>query len=335
MSSKPCTETVHEGHRPLRPSYGATTVGVHADHLEYPVQQGTDEKSDEVEYLDDLEKGFSGIERDFYKAISRQFAQQRTKGRVAVLRMSHPYSRHGGVQKYLAQRRIQWQKLRSPAEHAQSSTPAASDSGSAESPEGLLFQDLGAFREALKILPRDYDKSTVPQFFDKQLIVLEDLGRDWVEIIGKVFHVPPRVFALHWASPSFHQRGKARVPLGQPAEEHFVLPYSEILPLELKKSMLLLFSMTQVSAFGVCVSYLTWIIIGGTSFKLDCCSVRFVSSAMQQGQDVDQESKQKREATNALCEGMVSYWGRLGEQKEWTGRHAPRLHVARKLRIAH
>lgn len=335
MSSKPYKETVCEGHKPLRPNYGATTVGLHADPLEYPVQQVTDEMFDEVQYLDDLETRVHGVERDFHKAILSQFGEQRTMGRAAVLRMSHPYPSNGNEQHYLTQRRIQWQKLRDPAEHAQSSKTAANDSGSAESPEGLLFQDLGAFREALNILPRHDDKSTVPQFFDKQLIVLEDLGRDWVETIGKAFHVPPRVFALHWASPSFYQRSRARVPLGQPAEEHFVLPYSEILPCKIKEGFLFLFSITQVSAFSVCVSYLTWIIVGEHFFKLDCCSIRFVSSDMQSDEDVVRQWKQESDATNTLCEAMISYWGRLGEHEEWTGRYPPRLHVARRLGIAH
>lgn len=274
------------------------------------VQQVNGKKSSEVEYLDDLEKVIPGVEKDFHAAISNQVEERRAMGRAAVLRMSHPYC----------------PDMRDP-EHAQSSTSASSDSGSAKSPEGLLFESLGAFQKALKTLPRHCDNSTVPQFFDKQLIVLEDLGRDWVETIGKVFHVPPRVFALHWASPTHYKLSRARVPLGQPAEEHFVLPYSEILPFKIKEGMMLLFSFTQVSDSGVYVSNLTRIILGGHFFKLDCCSVRFVSSDMQQDQNADRGSQQESEATNAVCEAMISYWGSLGEQKEWTGRPSPRLRV--------
>lgn len=295
-------------------------------------QQVVEKKSSEVEYLDDLEKVIPGVERDFYAAISNQSEERRAMGRAAVLRMSHPYCPDGNEQQHVARGRMQWQKLRGP-EHAQSSTPAASDSGSAKSPEGLLFESLGAFQNALKTLPRHYDQSTVPQFFDKQLIVLEDLGRDWVETIGKAFHVPPPVFALHWASPTRYKSSRARVPLGQPAEEHFVLPYSEILPLKIKEGMLLLFSITHV--LKVYVSNLTRIIVGGQFFKLDCCSVRFVNSDMQQDQDVERGSQQESEATNALCEAMISYWGRMGEQKEWTGRPSPRVRVVLRLRIAH
>lgn len=129
---------------------------------------------------------------------------------------------------------MKWQKPRDPHAQAQSSILDATTSESRESPEGLLFEDLNWFEEALETLPRRSDKLTVPQFFDKQLVVLEDLGRDWVKTVGKAFHVPARVFALHWASPNLYKRGRARLPLGQPAEEHFVLPYSEILPFAIK-----------------------------------------------------------------------------------------------------
>lgn len=292
------------------------------------IQQVVEKNSSEVEYLDDLEKVIPGVERDFHAAISNQVGERRAMGRAAVLRMSHPYCPDGNEQQHVARTRIQWQKLRSP-EHAQSSTPATSDSGSAKSQEGLLFESLGAFQKALKTPPRYCDNSTVPQFFDKQLIVLEDLGRDWVETIGKAFHVPPRVFALHWASPTHYKLSRARVPLGQPAEEHFVLPYSEILPFKIQEGMLLLFSFTQVSDFGVYVSNLTRTILGGHFFKLDCCSVRFVSSDMQQDQNADRGSQQESEAINAVCEAMISYWGRLGEQKQWTGMLLTRLQVVR------
>lgn len=55
---------------------------------------------------------------------------------------------------------------------------------------------------------------------------------------------------------------------------------------------------------------------------------------MQQDQNADQGSQQESEATNAVCEAMISYWGRLGRQKEWTGRLLLRLHVV-WLRIAY
>lgn len=245
MTAETCTETVYEGRERMTLNDEAATVGLHSELLEYPAQQVADEMPKKVGYWDDLEKDIPGVESDFHTAIFSQVGEQPRMGRAAVLRMSHPYTPDGVKQTSSGPRRIKWKTLRDTAEHAQSSTPAASASESAEPPEGILFEDLELFKEAVKIFPRHYDESTVPQFFDKQLIVLEDLGRDWVETIGELFHVPPYVFALHWASPSLYKSGRAHVPLGQPAEEHFVLPYSEILPFEIREGMLLLFDTVQ------------------------------------------------------------------------------------------
>jgi hypothetical protein len=114
-----------------------------------------------------------------------------------------------------------------------------------EPPEGLVFEDVSLFKEALRRLPHRHDESAVPKFFDRQLIVLEDLGRCGVEAIGKAFHIPPRVFALHWASPSLYNRGRDQSLLGQPAEEHFILPYSEILPFEIEQGTILVGSSSE------------------------------------------------------------------------------------------
>lgn len=237
--------------------------------------------------------------------------------------MSRPYSPDRGTREHLEPRWIKWQKPRDPPAHAQSSMPAASGSGSPEPPEGLLFEDLNRFKEALETLPRRCDRLAVPQFFDKQLVVLEDLGRDWVKTIGKAFHVPARVFALHWASPSLYKRGRARLPLGQPAEEHFVLPYSEILPFAInnRKSLPIEDHPNSVRRFA----FSNLIVAGNDYFKLDCASVRFASSDMQQDQETDKGRNWEREATNSTCEAMVSYWGSLENHEEWTGKHSPRL----------
>lgn len=206
--------------------------------------------------------------------------------------------------------------------------PADSGSGITESPGGLLFEDLNPFKEALETLPRRCDRLAVPQFFDKQLVVLEDLGRDWVKTIGKAFHIPARVFALHWASPSLYKRGRARLPLGQPAEEHFVLPYSEILPFAInnRKRLPIEDHSTSVRRFAYSTSHPNLIIAGNDYFKLDCASVRFVNSDMQQDQEKDEGRNRESEATNSTCEAMVSYWGSLENREEWTGKHSRRLH---------
>lgn len=189
-----------------------------------------------VRYWDDLEKDISSVEFNFFKSITHQSSARARTGRAAILQMSRSHSSDGGSQANLVPRGIKWQKPQDPS-HPGSSAPAASNLESHESPTGLVFDDLDLFKEALEILPRRDDKSAVPQFFGKQLVVLEDLGRDWVQTIGKAFHIPPHVFALHWASPSLYKRGEAHIPLGQPAEEHFVLPYWEILPFGIKNGM--------------------------------------------------------------------------------------------------
>lgn len=204
------------------PYYGASDDGTRGV---------ADEVFDEAGYWDDLDNDISSVESDFLKSIAKQSSARAKTGRAAVLRMSQYNCSDGGSQ---AERWIKWQKPQDPS-HPLPSTPATSNSDKV--PEGLVFDNLGLFKEALGILPRWQDKSAVPQFFDKQLVVLEDLGRDWVETIGKAFRIPPRVFVLHWASPSLYKRGRARVPLGQPAEEHFVLPYSEILPFGIKNGV--------------------------------------------------------------------------------------------------
>ena len=69
-----------------------------------------------------------------------------------------------------------------------------------------------------------------------KLIILEDLGRDWVEILGSIFDIPIQVFALHWANPDDHILGDARVPLGQSPNLQFVLNYRQSLALEMLDS---------------------------------------------------------------------------------------------------
>lgn len=235
------TEVIHEGNTPSSARTGIKHPGPHVDVHSGPsgfqVTREADEVVDDAKYLDDLEKDIPGVESGFHKAITLQSKTQANRGRAAILRMSHPHYPDRDVREDLVPRQIKWQKLPGPSSRPQSSTSTAIASESPEAPEGLTFDNLDHFKQALKILPRRFNKSEVPRFFNKQLVVLEDLGKDWVETVGKAFHIPPSVFALHWASPSLYKSGRARVPLGQPAEEHFVLPYSEILPDGIKGGM--------------------------------------------------------------------------------------------------
>lgn len=61
-------------------------------------------------------------------------------------------------------------------------------------------------------------------------IVLEDLSREWVEILGVLLSIPVSVFASHWANPIDHVAGDIRVPIGESPARHFILNYRQSLP---------------------------------------------------------------------------------------------------------
>jgi hypothetical protein len=61
----------------------------------------------------------------------------------------------------------------------------------------------------------------------RHLIILEDLGFDWVQPLLTELHVPEDVFAQHWAGPAYHSEGRARVPLGQDIHRHYILGYEQ------------------------------------------------------------------------------------------------------------
>lgn len=62
----------------------------------------------------------------------------------------------------------------------------------------------------------------------RTLIILEDLGHDWIEVLTAELGVPIDVFAQHWARPAHHNDGKVRVPLGQDVHRHYVLNYDQL-----------------------------------------------------------------------------------------------------------
>jgi hypothetical protein len=62
----------------------------------------------------------------------------------------------------------------------------------------------------------------------RRLIILEDLGRTWIEMLGSQFNIPPHVFALHWYSPYDLFLGRVQVPLGQDPLHHFILSYTQV-----------------------------------------------------------------------------------------------------------
>jgi hypothetical protein len=79
-------------------------------------------------------------------------------------------------------------------------------------------------------------RRTLDRLIDRpvsSLIILEDLGRYWVEWLGRVLDIPVYVFAQHWALPEDHILGGARPPIGQSVERHFVLNYTQTLPFKI------------------------------------------------------------------------------------------------------
>jgi hypothetical protein len=59
----------------------------------------------------------------------------------------------------------------------------------------------------------------------RAVIILEDLGSNWVSLLARKLGVPMSVFACHWALPEDHTLGLVRMPLGQDARYHFILNY--------------------------------------------------------------------------------------------------------------
>ena len=74
----------------------------------------------------------------------------------------------------------------------------------------------------------------LPKIKPHDLIVLQDLSREWVEALGPKLHIPVSVFALHWANPLDHVNGKIRVPIGESPARHFILNYRQSLPFSIQ-----------------------------------------------------------------------------------------------------
>jgi hypothetical protein len=74
-----------------------------------------------------------------------------------------------------------------------------------------------------------------PVLEQHRLVILEDLGRNWIEVLGPILQIPVYFFALHQASPTDHFFGRVHTPIGQPTYRHFILSYKQPLPFRLKK----------------------------------------------------------------------------------------------------
>jgi hypothetical protein len=79
------------------------------------------------------------------------------------------------------------------------------------------------------------DFKTTKSIFHQQIIILEGLGGAWVEVLGKTFDIPLRLFAMHACNPLDFARRKLHLPIGESPERHFIMSCTEILSYEVKK----------------------------------------------------------------------------------------------------
>ncbi|KAM7214440.1 putative magnesium and cobalt transport protein [Rhypophila decipiens] len=97
-------------------------------------------------------------------------------------------------------------------------------------------ENITEFASALEDLANKANSTDSSLKSSNTLIILEDLGKDWVEILGPVLKIPVYFFALHWAMPLKHLNGDIRLPVGQSPERHFILPYQQELPFRITAS---------------------------------------------------------------------------------------------------
>ena len=81
--------------------------------------------------------------------------------------------------------------------------------------------------------PEDLAKHLEYVPYRRRLVILEDLSRDWIEVLGPALNIPANVFALHYAKPDEHILGNVRIPLGKARHQHFILTYKQPLPIKI------------------------------------------------------------------------------------------------------
>lgn len=60
-----------------------------------------------------------------------------------------------------------------------------------------------------------------------RLIIMEDLAKDWIDVLGPILRIPVFFFALHLQKIEYHDLGRARAPIGNPLQHHFILNYRQ------------------------------------------------------------------------------------------------------------
>lgn len=71
----------------------------------------------------------------------------------------------------------------------------------------------------------------------RRLIVLEDLSRDWVLVLGSKLNIPPSFFALHYTRPEDLLLGNVRIPLGRSRHRHAIFSYPQPLLTRISNKM--------------------------------------------------------------------------------------------------
>ncbi|GAP89061.2 putative magnesium and cobalt transport protein [Rosellinia necatrix] len=128
--------------------------------------------------------------------------------------------------------------------------------------------DLTEFKEAL---------SSAAKSDESCLVILENLGKQWIESLGCALKIPGYFFALHWARPVDHILGQVSIPLGQSPERHFILNYRQSLPFRINQRNI------------------------DKTYQLDCHAIRTVT--MRRGPQY--AGLYKAETSDQL----LSYWG--------------------------
>ncbi|KAH8754646.1 hypothetical protein F5883DRAFT_185377 [Diaporthe sp. PMI_573] len=155
------------------------------------------------------------VENSFHKDAVKQNEVWSTKGRVLILSLGSASMFYMRDLEAQTERVVTYSQVEEEEESTRPPNMGPVD--------GLMFTDPD---ELLR-----YGWKHGLRFFKRQLLVLEDLGRDWVEAIGVAFRIPVYFFALHWADPVDHAWGIARMPLGHRTREHNILRYRETLPI--------------------------------------------------------------------------------------------------------
>ncbi|KAH9865993.1 hypothetical protein J1614_008557 [Plenodomus biglobosus] len=83
--------------------------------------------------------------------------------------------------------------------------------------------------ESLRELQTYFQQPVAQQQPRRRLFLLEDLSRDYIEIIGSQLLIHPRFFGAHWADPT-HPNFNYRSPFTRYTENNFVIRYPSTLP---------------------------------------------------------------------------------------------------------